>query len=30
MLTFFVILADLIDEWMLPMNQPTDDGRNGW
>jgi hypothetical protein len=30
MLTFFVFLAELFDEWMLTTNQPVDDGRNGW
>ena len=30
MLTFFVFIVDLFDEWMLSMNQPIDDGRNGW
>jgi hypothetical protein len=30
MMTFFVFIVDLFDEWMLSTNQPIDDGRNGW
>lgn len=30
MRTLFVVLADLIGEWVLSMEMPVDDGRNGW